>query len=346
MKNSTYRSLRHFTLTGVALVAMSVFGAAEAAERLRISLDTNPSHVRNKGVEVFVAALKERVGDSMEIEIFPSAQLYRDRDVGRALRQGSVEMAIPGTWVLDGMVPAMAMTSLPAFYGLTEQAAVELMDGELGNAISANAEERMRVKVLGPWMNLGFSHFYSTRKPLETHEDLGGLRIRISGGTANAKRVEGLGGVPNLIAWPDVPLGLSTDVVDAISSTHESIASAQLWDSGLRYSFEDNQWFGQYVPMVSQVFWNNLSEEHREAMTEAWAETIGQTREMAAEAQRKARGTLEENGIKIVSASQEELARVREELMALQGGLVAEMNIEPELVEMAMEEVRARGLAN
>ncbi len=346
MSHYGYRNLRHIALTGVTLFAMSVFGAAEAAERLRISLDTNPSHVRNKGVELFVAALKERVGDSMEIEVFPSAQLYRDRDVGRALRQGSVEMAIPGTWVLDGMVPAMAMTSLPAFYGLTEEAALELMDGELGQAINENAEERMRVKVLGPWMNLGFSHFYSTNKPLNSHEDLEGLRIRISGGTANAKRVEGLGGVPNLIAWPDVPLALSTDVVDAISSTHESIASAQLWDSGLQYSFEDNQWFGQYVPMVSMSFWDKLSEEHRTAMTEAWAETIGEARKMAAEAQLKARDTLQQNGVTIVSASQEDLARVREELMALQDGLVAEMNIEPELVEMAMEEVKARGLAD
>lgn len=333
-------------IAGIAVLALSVVGSAEAAEKLRISLDTNQSHVRNKGVELFVEALKKRVGDEMEIEVYPSAQLYRDRDVGRALRQGSVEMAIPGTWVLDGMVPSMALTSMPAFYGLSEEVTLDLMDGKLGQAINAKAEERMRVKVLGPWMNLGFSHFYSTDKPIKHHQGLENLRVRISGGTANAVRVEGFGAVPNVIAWPDVPQALSTDVVDAISSTHESINSAKLWDSGLSYAFEDNQWFGQYVPMVSKAFWDDLSDEHKQAMIDAWAETIPQERKMAAEAQRNARESLMNNGIEMSTASQEDLARAREQLMAYQDDLVAEMEIDQELVDTAMNELRDRGLVD
>lgn len=337
------KPLARLAVAGLAVTALAT--GADAAEKLRISLDTNPTHVRNKGVELFVENLKEKVGDQLEIEVYPSAQLYRDIDVGRALRQGSVEMAIPGTWVLDGMVPSVAITSLPMFYGIDEQATLELMDGEIGQEINSRVEDAICVKVLGPWMNLGFSHFYSTSKPLKSHEDLKGLKIRISGGTANAARAEGLGATPNVIPWPDVPLALSSGVVDAISSTHESIASAKLWDSGLRYSFEDQQWFGQYVPMVSCKFWENLPEEVQTAMTEAWAETIGEARQMAAEAQSKARQTLMENGIEIATASDEDLARVRQQLMERQDSLVAEMGIEPELVEQTLNELRSRGLA-
>lgn len=345
MSHIILRGLRSVALAGAAVLALAGLSAAEAAERLRISLDTNPSHVRNEGIELFVSALRERLGDEMRIEVYPSAQLYRDRDVGRALRQGSVEMAVPGTWVLDGMVPEMAVTSLPAFYGLSQEVTLALMDGELGQAINETAEERMRVKVLGPWMSLGMSHFYSTRRALNSHEDLAGMRIRISGGTANARRVEGFGGVPNLIAWPDVPLALSTDVVDAISSTHESIASAQLWDAGLRYAFEDRQWFGQYVPMISQRFWDQLSEEQQQAMTEAWAEVIEETRRMADEAQQEAREQLTSNGIEMVTAGEEELAEARRTLLEQQDALASEMGIDPTFVEMAMEELRSHGFA-
>ena len=330
-------------VAGFVVAAMAT--GADAAEKLRISLDTNPSHVRNKGVELFVENLKQRVGDQLEIEVYPSAQLYRDMDVGRALRQGSVEMAIPGTWVLDGMVPSVAITSLPMFYGIDEQATLELMDGAIGQEINSRVEDAICAKVLGPWMNLGFSHFYSTDTPLTSHDDLKDLKIRISGGTANAARVEGLGATPNVIPWPDVPLALSSGVVDAISSTHESIASAKLWDSGLNYSFEDQQWFGQYVPMVSCRFWEDQPEEVRTAMTEAWAETIDEARQMAAEAQQKARQTLMDNGIEIATASDKELARVRQQLMTSQDSIAAEMGIEPELVEQALNELRSRGLA-
>lgn len=337
------KSLVQLAVAGIAVTVLLT--GAHAAEKLRISLDTNPSHVRNKSVEMFVENLKERVADQLEIEVYPSAQLYRDIDVGRALRQGSVEMAIPGTWVLDGMVPSVAITSLPMFYGIDEQATLELMDGEIGQEINSRVEDAICVKVLGPWMNLGFSHFYSTDKPLTSHEDLKGLKIRISGGTANAARAEGLGATPNVIPWPDVPLALSSGVVDAISSTHESIASAKLWDSGLRYSFEDQQWFGQYVPMVSCEFWEKQPEEVRTAMTEAWAETIDEARQMAADAQQKARQTLMDNGIEIATPSDEDLARVRQELLESQDSIAAEMGIEPELVEQALNELRSRGLA-
>ncbi|UEM19196.1 TRAP transporter substrate-binding protein DctP [Skermanella mucosa] len=333
-----------FGTLSAAVAVLVAFGSAEAAEKLRISLDTNPSHVRNKGVELFVEALKRRVGDRMEIEVYPSAQLYRDRDVGRALRQGSVEMAVPGTWVLDGLVPAMAMTSLPAFYGIDEEATLTLMDGELGKRINERTEERMRVKVLGPWMNLGFSHFYSVSRPLRSHEDLRGLKIRISGGTSNAERVSGLGGTPNLIPWPDVPLALSSGVVDAISSTHESVASAKLWESGVRYAFEDNQWFGQYVPLVSQRFWNGLDGDLKTAMTESWAETIPQARAMAAEAQAHARELVIANGVEVVTAEEKALREQRARLLETQDRIVKEMNIDVDLVDLAMQEIDRLGI--
>ena len=87
----------------VALGLLLAAGAspARAQEKLRIALDTNPVHVRNKGVEVFVAELKKRTGNRFAIEVYPSGQLFRDRDVPRALRQDALEMGVPGTWQLD-----------------------------------------------------------------------------------------------------------------------------------------------------------------------------------------------------------------------------------------------------
>ena len=91
-------------LPALCVLAMAIAaGPSLAQEKLRISLDTNPSHVRNKGTEIFVEELKKRVGDKLEVEVYPSAQLFRDRDIPKALRQGSIEMGIPGTWQLDGI---------------------------------------------------------------------------------------------------------------------------------------------------------------------------------------------------------------------------------------------------
>jgi C4-dicarboxylate-binding protein DctP len=327
------------TIAGLALSlgAPSAF----AAEKLRISLDTNPSHVRNKTTELFVAELKRRTGDKFEIEVYPSGQLFRDRDVPRALRQGSVEMAIPGTWQLDGLEPNMAISSLPAFYGLSEEFALKIMDGKVGQEINRRSEAKLRVKILGPWMNLGMQNFYSVSKPLHGHQDLTGMKMRYSGGSANAERIAFLGATPTLIPWPDVPLALSSSAVDGIASTHESVASAKLWESGLKFAFEDRQWFGQYVPMVSQTFWAKLSPDLQKALVESWGAVIGQGRQLAAQGQKDARTEMEKHGVKVVTASEDSLRQVRERMIAIQDKIVADMKIEPDLAKLAVEEIRA-----
>ena len=315
--------------------------SASAAEKLRISLDTNPSHVRNKTTELFVAELKRRTGDKFEIEIYPSGQLFRDRDVPRALRQGSVEMAIPGTWQLDGLEPNMAISSLPAFYGLSEEFALKIMDGKVGQEINRRSEAKLRVKILGPWMNLGMQNFYSVSKPLQSHADLAGMKMRYSGGSANAERITFLGATPTLIPWPDVPLALSSSAVDGIASTHESVASAKLWESGLKFAFEDRQWFGQYVPMVSQTFWAKLSPDLQKALVESWGAVIAQGRQLAAQGQKDARTEMEKHGVKVVTASDDSLRQVRERMIAIQDKIVADMKIEPDLAKLAVDEIRS-----
>lgn len=327
---------------GVLLCALAA-GPALAQERLRISLDTNPNHVRNQNTERFVAELKKRAGDRIQAEIFPSAQLYRDRDVPRALRQGSVEMGVPGLWQLDGLVPDTAITALPMFYGVEPELIHRLVDGRFGQALNRHIEDRLRVKVLGRNFDLGYNHFYGAGRQITRYEDLQGLKIRSPGGSANAARIRVLGGNAVLIPWPDLPLAMNQGVVDGLITTHESSYTAKLWDAGMTSSFEDRQYFGQYMPMVSQVFWNRLSPELRQVMTEAWEAVVDNERREAAEAQAKAREVLASNGVRITEPTAEAVAEARRKLMAAQDGIAADLKIDRQLIEIAAEELRAAG---
>jgi C4-dicarboxylate-binding protein DctP len=321
--------------------ALLPHGAALAQEKMRVSLDTNATHVRNKGTEMFASELKKRIGNRIAVEIYPSAQLFRDRDIPKALRQNAIEMGIPGTWQLDGVEPNTAIQTLPMFYGVDAGTVHKIMDGKLGQFINKRMEERLKVKVLGQWQDLGFQQFYSVSKPIAKYDDLKGMKIRFPGGTANAARIKVLGGTAALIPWPDLPLALSQGVVDAVSTTHESAFTAKLWDSGLKFSFEDNQFFGQYVPMISLDFWNKQPKEVQDAIIAAWDAVIGEQRKMAAQAQIDARDVLVKNGIKMAGPSPAETVAARKRLMAVQNDLVKEMKIDADAVQLGLEELRA-----
>jgi len=167
------------------------------------------------------------------------------------------------------------------------------------------------------------------------------MKVRFPGGSANAARIKTLGGTATLIPWPDLPLALSQGVVDGVTTTHESAFTAKLWDSGLKFSFEDFQYFGQYVPMVSLDFWNKQPKEVQDALTGAWETMVVEQRKMAAQAQIDAREVLIKNGIKMAGPSPAEIVAARKRLMVVQNDLVKEMKIDADAVQLGLEELRA-----
>jgi C4-dicarboxylate-binding protein DctP len=332
MKPARFRFLAGLS----ALIVSSILGGtAVAQEKMRVSLDTNPSHVRNKGVEIFIEELKKRIGDKLVVEVYPSGQLYRDRDVPKALRQGAVEMAVPGTWQLDGVEPNAGLQTLPMFYGVQGKIVHQVMDGELGEFLNARLEERLRVKIPGKWMDLGMQHFFTISKPINSYDDLKGMKIRHSGGTANGGRITGLGANAMLVPFPDVPMAMSQGVIEGVATTYESAWSSKLHESGLKYAFEDNQFFGQYVPMINQAFWRKLSKEVQDAILEAWDVAAVAQREMAVQAQIAARDSLVKAGMTVVVPKPEEIVAKRKVLMGIQDDLVRQMKIDAEVIERA-----------
>ncbi len=324
----------------VILVGLAFSPAkADAPVKLRASLDTSATHQRTVSIADYLEKLGRASGGSIQTELFHSGQLYKDVNVTKALREGGIEMAAPGIWVLSGFVPDTDIVQLPIFYGQPLEKQLRIIDGQLGQAISAEIEKRLGVKVLGPWLNLGFANYYSTRKPLDDFKDLSDMKIRTSGGAGQFARAKFFGAIPNMTPWPDVPLGLSQGTFDALSTTNESMVSAKLWDSGVRYAFEDHQFLGFYVPMVSATFWKKLTPEQQRLITDTWAQNIPIYRRNMEEAQQAARGVLAEHGIKFVDPSPEQIAAVRRKMMADQDAIARDLKLTPELVKLATAEM-------
>ncbi len=338
-------SVKLMTASLAVLASALVVAPASAQEKLRIALDTNPVHVRNKGVEIFVEELKKRTGNRFAIEVYPSGQLFRDRDVPRALRQDAVEMAVPGTWQLDSAEPNAALQSLPMFYSVDEATVHKVMDGKLGQFLNKKFEERMRVKILGKWMDLGFQNTYSVKKEIKNYDDLKGMKIRYPGGTANAKRISSLGGTPLLVPWPDVPLAMSQGVMDGLLTTFESSVSSKLMDSGMKFGFEDRNQFNQYVPMMRANFFNKQPKEVQQAILESWDIAATQERKNAAAAQLKARETLIKAGLVVVVPKPAEILAARRELMKMQPELVKSIKMDNDVVAEAFKNLKEAGVA-
>jgi C4-dicarboxylate-binding protein DctP len=164
------------------------------------------------------------------------------------------------------------------------------------------------------------------------------MKIRNSGGAGQAWRARFLGAIPNTTAWPNVPLALSQGTFDGLVSSNESLVSAKLWDSGVKFALEDHQFIAEYIPLVSQVFWDKLSPDLQKMMTDTWAQNIPTYRANMAAAQTKARTTLQEHGIKFSDPTAEQSAAERKQMMAEQDQMAKEIKVSPEMVKLIVAE--------
>ena len=311
----------------------------EKSLNIRCSLDTAPTHIRNVSLNDYLTKVKAATGGKITFEIFASGQLFADLNVAKALLQGQVDMACPGGWTQTGIVPDCDFPQLPVFYGRKLEVTEHASDGKPGALIDQKMEHKLRVKILGPWLDLGFQNWYTTKTPIKTAADLKGLKIRSPGGAGISWRIKFFGGIPNVTAWPNVPLALSQGTFDGFVSTNESCASAKLWEAGVKYSYQDHQYVGQYMPMISGPFWAKLTPDEQKTMISLWAANIGAYRTHSAALQEQARKTMEQKGVSFTDPSEETLDKARKAMEGDVKSLISAANLSPEIVKLAHQSV-------
>jgi TRAP-type C4-dicarboxylate transport system substrate-binding protein len=340
-------SRRRFAASALALVAAPALrrpsAAADAPLILRCSLETAPSHARNAVIRDYLGRIETAAAGRIKTQLFESGQLFPDLQVGKALLQGQVEMAAPGSWSLTGIVPDADFFQLPVLYGRSIDAVRSIVDGKPGQLLAQQIEQRLSSHVIGPWLDLGFFNWYSTSKALNSYDDLKGLKIRNNGGAGQAWRTQFMGAIPNTTPLPNVPLGLSQGTFDGLITTHETVASGQFWESGIRHAFEDHQFIGEYIPLLSLAFWQKLSDDLRQLFTDIWRENLPAYRDKMAAAQSSARELLAGHGITIVVPSEQQLAATRREMTANQEQVAKLSKISSEMISAVSAGLAAAG---
>jgi len=332
-------SLGRRIVLGSALATPFIRSAHATPIRMRVSVDTSPIHGRTQSIADFLKKLQAASQGEIEPQLFDSGQLFADRDVIKALVLNQVEMAAPGTWLVSAYVPEADIGQLPLFYGQPVDITHRVIDGVPGDLVNDQITRKLRVTIPGRWIDLGFTNWYSTRKPLFALSDLRGLKIRNSGGYAQPWRAQFFGAIPTMTSWPEVPLALSQGTVDALQSTSESCASAKLWDAGLHFSLIDHQTMGDYIPMLSETFWSGLSPALKTLITDLWSANIGAYRSNLAAAQAKAEQELKDRGVRFSVVSSEELAERRRVMLAEQDTVAKKMKISPEMLARVTEAI-------
>src|SRR4030088_1668016 len=139
-------SRRAFVASAIATVASPAVRTGAAAYVplvLRCSLETPPSHTRNAIIRDYLRKIESAAGGQINTLLFESGQLFPDLQVGKALLQGQVEMAAPGSWSLTGFVPDADFIQLPVLYGRPMEMVHRVVDGKPGQLLAKQIEAQL-----------------------------------------------------------------------------------------------------------------------------------------------------------------------------------------------------------
>lgn len=316
----------------VTLILISMTSLpAQALPVIRISVENTLAHVQTQTVEKFAQRLSQELASHYEIRFYHSASLYKDADVFRALTQGKVEIAIPGTWQFDRYVPEVGLFLLPSLYGRAAETTYALLASDVGKQVTKAIEKAMGVTVFGSFIDLGSTQIFSTRASITEPSDFPGKLIRVAGGMGNSLRIQALGAKPITISWPLLDSALQHSQIDGVLTSYETIASARLWESSLSHVYEDNQYFAQYVPIASESFWKRLPPWVQQTIIDAWEIGVEEARDAARSAQEDAKRTIIAQGLKITKPDETNILATRKMLMKQEEAIAMHMGIPPEL---------------
>lgn len=205
-------------------------GAATDVENiLTISLNQTESHPSYIALTWFGEQLAEATDGRWGARVYANEALGAQQEVVQLVSDGSVDMAVISAPQVENLSMAFRPLNLPgAFVDIEHQTAVLKDDSIVGELFSSLEDER-RLRVLGGFTQ-GSRHVYTDRGPIESPEDLHGLKIRVQESDVFMELTRALGASPTPMAYGEVYTALQAGVLNGAENNEVSYVTQRHYE--------------------------------------------------------------------------------------------------------------------
>jgi tripartite ATP-independent transporter DctP family solute receptor len=250
------------TFCCLALGVQTTMAATKTLKLAHAVSVTAPYHL---GAEKFVQVLSDRLGDRIDIRIFPNKQLGSERSLVEQLQIGTIDLVVTSTGPLGGFVPQMLVVDLPFLFRDTQHAD-HVFEGPLGQSLLANLE-KARIKGLAFWEN-GFRNLTNNRRPVRKPEECRGLILRTMENEVHLESFRIMGANPTPMAWGEALTALKQGAIDGQENPINIIYAHGLYDFQKHLALTAHFYSPALLLMNLKVF-KGLAPSEQEAFLQA-----------------------------------------------------------------------------
>ena len=252
---------------------------ATAQYVLKFSHVVSPNTPKGKAADYFEKKLEELTDGQIDVQVYPSSQLYKDNAVLKALTLDSVQMAAPSFSKFGKIVPQLALFDLPFLFKDIDHLH-RVQDGPVGEKLKQMVTDKGYV-ALSFWDN-HFKQLSSSQKPLIKPEDAAGQKFRIMSSKVLEAQFHAVGANPQMMPFSEVYSGLQQGVIDGQENTNSNIYTKKFHEVQ-KYMTVSNHGYLGYLVVMSKKFWNSLPADLQAKVKQAMDEATQKEREYADE---------------------------------------------------------------
>lgn len=275
-----------------ALVATSGFAAEYT---LKFSHVVSVNTPKGQAANFFEKRLEELSGGRIDVQVYPSSQLYKDSAALKALRMNSIQMAAPSFSKFGKLVPQLALFDLPFLFKDMDHLH-RVQDGKVGQKLKDMVTKKGFV-ALNFWDN-AFKQFSTSKDtPILWPKDAKGQKFRIMSSKVLEEQFLAVGANPQMMPFSEVYSGLQQGVIDAAENPISNIYTKKFHEVQKHITLSNHGYLG-YLVVMSKKFWNSLPKDLQADVKQAMKEATQKERELANKLDKEQLELIKEYGAK------------------------------------------------
>lgn len=273
-------------------------GAASACEVTLRSSDTHPEgYPTVTAVEAMGEMVKERTDGRICVEVFHSAQLGQEKDTIEQTQFGVIDLNRVSMGPFNNIIEETQVVSLPYIFRSVDHMH-QVMDGEIGDEILAAFEDHDLVGLA--YYDGGSRSFYNSQKPIESIDDLAGMKFRVMQSDIFVDMVDALGANATPMPYGEVYSAIQTGVIDGAENNWPSYESSGHYEVAKYYTLDEHLIVPE-VLVMSKTSWDKLSPEDQEIVRQAAKDSVPIMREAWQAREKESEKIVRDAGVEVVS---------------------------------------------
>jgi tripartite ATP-independent transporter DctP family solute receptor len=305
MKRSTFMQL----LAATAL-AFGVTGAQAQDKTFKLALQNPKGHPLEVGASKFAELVAAKTGGKIKVNVFPGGTLGGDAASVSASQGGTIEFVLLNSGILASQVKDFEVYDFPFMFASAKEADA-VVDGPLGQKLHAKLADKGLVGLA--YFELGFRNMTNSKRPINTVEDVAGLKLRVIPNAINVDWVKALGANPTPLAFPELYAALEQKAVDGQENPLSVILANKFYEVQKNLAITNHQYNPQSL-IFSKKVWDALSADEKKAVQDAASEAAKYQRQVNRDKAASDLEALKKAGMQVTELSAAEQNKLRDKL--------------------------------